>query len=177
MTFDIIRFKNIQIPILFFILINLSSGCNLFYRVHKDSFYNDVGTWDSAQLPLINPYYLIYIDKEYGWQMPLKGNLPTEYYYYAGALLDIRKIAVEDNVIMVYTPYNRDVDESLGQKILHWFVIVPDQRNLEMGFDREIEFLKYVQTYDVQSPNWVEPDIAYREFYKTGCFDWIPDCK
>jgi hypothetical protein len=159
-------------------LIILLSGCSFFYRVHKDDFYNDVGTWDSARLPLLNPYYLIYIDKEYGWQMPIKGNFPPDYYYYNGGdLLDIRKVAVEDNIVMVYTPRDRNVDDSLGQKVLHWFVMIPDKGNSEIGFDSETAFLNYIQTLGIHGVTWVEPDVAYKRFDETGCFDWIPDCE
>ncbi len=98
-----------------------------------------------------------------------------EIYYYL-AIHDIKKIAVEDEIILVYTNYQQEIDENIGQKNLNWFVIVPAQ-NIETGFDRESEFLNYIQTYGIQKPDWIEPDVAYKQFVKTRCLGWIPNCK
>lgn len=154
------------------------ASCSSPVKDHKDPFYNDAGTHDSLKLPLINPYYLVYIDKEHGWQMPIKGNFPDEQYYYnLGDLMDVRKVAVRDGVIMIYTPHIPNLDESLGQKALHWFIIIPDKGNFEIAFDTEPGFLNYIQGLGINQPQWVVPDTAYKEFYETGCFDWIPDCE
>jgi hypothetical protein len=172
------RVKVYKICFLIFIQTSIVLGCTVGVQTHADEFYNDVGTWDSMNLPLIKPYYLIYISKDYGWQMPLDGNVPESQYHYAiGDLLDIRKVAVVNSIIMVYTPDTPNVDESLGQKVLHWFVIVPNKENLEIGFENEADFLEYIKTLGIDSPQWVEPDVAYKEYFRTGCFDWIPDCK
>ena len=110
--------------------------------------------------------------------MPIKGNFPDDQYAYNGGdLLEITKVAVENGVIMVYIPSIRKVDESAGQKVLHWFVMIPNEKNFEIGFANEAEFLDHIQEFDINQPQWIEPDIAYKEFSKTGCFDWIPDCK
>ncbi len=77
---------------------------------------------------------------------------------------------------MIYTNYQQEIDKNVDQKILNWFVIVSAQ-NIEIGFDREVEFLNYIQTYGVQKPNWIEPDVTYKQFSKTGCLEWIPNCK
>lgn len=153
------------------------SGCSLEIKKHEDPFYNDVGTWDSFRTPLIKPYEMILINKEFGWQLTLKGNMPSQYYYYKFApISDISKIAVQNNFILAYSTYPENVDESVGQIVLNWFVISPDM-HLEMGFADEEEFLKYIQQLGIQQPDWQMPDDVYREFYKTGCLDWIPDCK
>ena len=154
-----------------------AAGCSASIQKHEDPFYDDTGTYDSGRLPLLSPYYLVYIDEQYGWQMPIKGNFPDDQYAYNGGdLLDITKIVVENSVIMVYTPRMRKVDETAGQKILHWFVMIPDEKNFEIGFANEAEFLDYVQEFGITQPKWTEPDIAYKEFSKTGCLGWIPDC-
>lgn len=154
------------------------SSCSTSIQKHEDPFYNDAGTHDSLKLPLLNPYYLVYINEEYGWQMAVKGNFPDDQYYYnVGDLLDITKVTVENGIIMVYTPHNPNIDESVGQKSLHWFVMIPDSGNFEIGFGSELEFLNYIQKFDINQPQWAEPSSTYQEFYKTGCFDWVPDCK
>ena len=53
--------------------------------------------------------------------------------YYYITLLDVQKIAVEHDVIMVYTQYEKPVDEDQGEKVLYWLAIVPD-KNIEVGF-------------------------------------------
>ncbi len=151
-------------------------ACNSLVTKHDDDFYNDTGSWDSAKLPLIKPYYLIYIGREYGWQMPLQGSLQNQHYYYTGDLLDIRKIAVESDIIMVYTPYARKLDESLGQKVLHWFIISPKNGNEEIGFENEADFQSHIKEIGINEPTWLDPDIAFSEFTETGCMTWIPDC-
>ncbi|MBI1793416.1 MAG: hypothetical protein HYR70_04410 [Chloroflexi bacterium] len=151
-------------------------SCSLSFGPQKDPFYTDVGTLDSARFPLIKPYYVIYIDKEYSWQMPLLANPPSKDIYYYYNLHDIRKIAVENGIIMIYTPFTEDVDQSIGQKVLHWFIIIPD-KNVETGLDTEQAFLDYIKQLGVQQPPWVEPSEIYQQFFKTGCLDWIPDCK
>jgi len=146
---------------------------------HEDPFYNNKGTYDSLRLPLINPYYLVFIDKQYGWQMPIKANFPDhQFYYNLGDLLDITKISVIEEVIIVYSPRSRSVDESNGQKVLHWFVFIPQKDNLEIGFEKESELLIYLKDIGVDgTPQWVDPDTAYQDYYKTGCLSWIPGCK
>lgn len=57
------------------------------------------------------------------------------------------------------------------------FVAIQNQKNFEIGFASEAAFLEYVQNFGINQPQWVEPNIVYREFSKTGCFDWIPDCE
>ena len=153
------------------------SGCTLFPQIHEDLFYNDTGEFDSFRFPLIKPYYMVYLDKEFSWQMPFLSDSPSKNMYYYYNLHGIRKLAVKNGVIMVYTPYIEDnIDTSIGQKIFHWFVIVPSQ-NIENGFESEEEFLKYIHTLGIDKPLWIEPDTAYNQFSKTGCLDWIPGCK
>jgi hypothetical protein len=174
-NFMIIKLTKAHVLLLLFVF--QLFGCSPSIQKHDDPFYNDVGAWDSARIPLINPYYIVYIDKEHGWQLPLKGNMPSQYYYYNFRdISGVIQIAIQDNIIMAYTTYAEDVDKSVGQKILHWFVIVPE-KNIETGFDDEQAFFDYIQQLGIQNPNWAEPEKTYQQFFKTGCIDWIPDCK
>jgi hypothetical protein len=153
-------------------------SCGSFFQKHQDPFYNNVGTWDSLNLPLIPPYSLVYINKEYDWQMELKGNFSKELNnYFILSLQNVEKVAVEKGVIMVYTPHAPNVDESLGQKSLYWFVAIPHEGNSEIGFEDEVSFLDFIRTIGISSPRWVQPNVAYDEFFQTGCVYWIPDCK
>ena len=159
------------------LLVLTMTGCFTSIKKHEDPFYNGAGTYDSGRLPLLNPYYLVYIDEQHGWQMPIEGNFPEDQYYYnLGDLLEVTKVAVENGVIMVYTPYIRGVDVSIGQKESHWFVMIPSNENFEMGFGSETEFLNYVQELGISEPEWVDPSAAYEEFGNSGCLNWIPDC-
>ena len=158
------------------LLVVLLSGCMTMASSNRDPFYRDNGGWDSVRIPLIKPYYAILIKGDRNWQIPLFANVSSKDIYYYITLHHVEKIAVESSILMVYTPYIENVDASIGQKVLHWFVFVPD-KNLETGFDNEADFLKYIQNYDVQVPAWEFPDSIYKQFIKTGCLDWIPDCK
>ncbi len=126
------------------VLIFQLSGCIIADTRPQDPFYQDNGDWDHDLIPLIKPYYMVYLGKEFAWQMPLQANPPSQDTYYYYELHDIRKIAVEHGVIMIYTPFTEEVDTSIGQKIFHWFVVVPDQ-NIEKGFENETGFLAYIQ--------------------------------
>jgi hypothetical protein len=168
--------KRIRVFFLLLSQIIFVASCSAPSQKHEDPFYDDKGTYDSKRLPLINPYYLIYITDQYGWQMSLKGNFPTEYYYYNVVdLIDVRQVAVQNGVVMVYTPYSPSFIET-GQVALHWFVVIPDDGNSEVGFNSESAFLNHIQTLGLTSPQWKDPDTAYKQFNETGCFDWIPDC-
>jgi len=119
--------------------------------LHKDSFNNDTGGFDSFRLPLIKPYYYL-------------------------TLHDIQKLALMNNVIMVYTPFvEQNIEPSIGQKVFHWFVIVPAS-DVEEGFEQEEAFLDYIQRFNIKQPNWLNPKDAYSQFTKTGCQDWVPSC-
>lgn len=134
------------------------------------------------RIPLVKPYEIVKIDREkvgwwtLGWSMNLHV-LPSEKeIYYYSAIHDIKKFAVEDEIILIYTNYQPEIDKDVGQKVLNWFVIVPAQ-NIETGFDKEAEFINYIQTYGIQKPDWIETDVAYKQFVKTRCLEWIPNCK
>jgi hypothetical protein len=109
--------------------------------------------------------------------MPLLADPPSESTYYYFNLHDIRKLSVENGVIMLYTPYvENNIDQSLDQRIYHWFVIVPAS-NIEEGFENENAFLEYIKQVDVYQPIWLDPNEVYEQFFQTGCLKWIPECK
>lgn len=156
---------------LYFVLLVtvLISSCNITPQRHEDDFYNNTGSWDSLNLPLLKPYFLILINKDYGWQLPLKGNFPEGYEnYHILEVTNVTKVAVKKGIIMAYTP------SSIQD--LHWFVISPYEKNSEIGFKEEYQFIDHIQRLGIIDFDWVNPDFAFEEFYKTGCFDWIPDC-
>lgn len=164
--------------VLLFIMVIFSillSSCRAIVCFQRGPFYNNGSEWDHLRFPLIEPYYAIFISEEYGWEIPFEVSpFDKEIYYYL-SLHDVQEIAVENGVIMVYTPYEESVDESVGQKVLYWFVIVPNQ-NIETGFETEGELLDYIQQYDIDKPNWRDPDDILFEYDKTWNLGWIPDC-
>lgn len=101
--------------------------------------------------------------------------MAKEIYWYTG-LHDVQKIAVVEGVILVYTPYEPLVAKDVGQKVLNWFVIIPD-KGIETGFDNENDFLEYLQEYGINEVSWETPDVLYQRFLDTGCLDWIPGCQ
>jgi hypothetical protein len=146
--------------------------------VHDDPFYNNIGAWDSDRIPLIKPYYLAYLEKETGWQMPLLSDVPSGDMYYYYNIHGIEKVSVVDGLIMIYTPYiEKNINVDNGDKIYHWFVISPVRGSLEIGFESEDKFLSFIKDFGIQEVSWKNPDELYKTFYKTRCLDWIPDCQ
>lgn len=175
--------KRYQLVSLLIIMLLLCSyiGWARHNNVNRDPFYKDSG-WDAMRIPLLKPYEMLKlnpkleINRRLGWSISL--HIPPsekEIYYYL-EIHDIRKFAIQNGVIMVYTTYPEEVDTDAGQKVLYWFVIVPDQK-IETGFDTEVEFLNSVQADGIKQPNWIEPDTAYKQFAKTGCLEWVSGCK
>lgn len=162
--------------LLFIVFIFLTIvGCS---KKHDDPFYNDIGTWDSSQLPLLKPYYLVYITDEFGWQMPIRGNFPEPYYdFNLGDLTNIEKVSVENGIIMAYSSDGRKLSDEPVQNVFNWFVMIPSKGNSETAFSSEEDFLNYIIQFNITKPIWVEPHVAYKIFSRTGCYDWVPDCE
>ncbi|MGA7194574.1 MAG: hypothetical protein WBW94_13180 [Anaerolineales bacterium] len=125
---------------------------------------------------MIKPYYLQYTGNEYGWQMPMEANPPNPDTVDYMNVQQVEKFAVENSVIMLYTRYKEPNRANFGEKDLYWFVIAPT-KNIEEGFDKEADFLNYLQLYRIQQPSWINPDEAMAQFGNTGCLTWIPYCK
>ena len=167
------RFRFFLMTIFF---LTLLSSCKTVEYFQQGSFYRNGSEWDHLRFPLLKPYFAIYIDDEYGWGIPLEGSPSNRDFYYYIQLHDVQKIAVENGVVMVYTPYKELVDEIVGQKVLYWFAFVPDQK-IEKGFENEDDFLAYIQQYGIRQPSWRNPDDILKEYDDTWCLDWIPTCK
>jgi hypothetical protein len=155
------------------------SSCNSRLQ-HKDTFYNDLGDFPYLRLPLIKPYYVDRADSNSPWTLYLRGFLwvsPQPHFVYGYDVKDLRKLSVENGIIMAYSPYvDEQADQSIRDNYYHWFVIIPD-RKIEAGFGNEGAFIEYVQKYGVQQPDWRTPIDIFNNFQKTGCMDWIPGCK
>lgn len=146
----------------------------------EEFFYEDTGDWDAMRLPLVYPYEILKLDQKLeinqklGWSMKLY--VPPEekdLHYYT--IHDVQGVSVENRIIMIYSSYSGGVDPWSGQKILYWFILVPDER-IEKGFETKTEFLSFVKKYGIDQPNWMSPDMAYNRFVSTGCLEWIPGC-
>lgn len=159
---------------------------------HSDPFYNDDGgdRFPYTQFPLIKPYYVYTMDVGSPWiieligingglrielqNMGLPDNAAYVYYY---DVVDVRKISVQDGIIMAYSPYVDDeAPQSIQDNYYQWFVVIPD-REITMGFHEEDAFQEYIQTLGIQKPDWQKPFDASRQFSSTGCLDWLPDCQ
>jgi len=168
--------KHTPFPILVILLLSILSCRNSPPKriQHSDPFYNDTGEGKFLVVPLIEPYRAVSdVGAGIGWQMDLYENYPIN-----TDILRIEKIAVQQSVIMVFAPNNPSMDSSRPDiyPIWHWVVIIPEQK-IEVGFASEEDFLKYVQEFGINEPNWVSPLDAFKQFEKTGCLEWIPDCE
>lgn len=152
---------------------------------HVDPFYNVNDDFSLRRIPLIKPteaklrpsssQWRIFID--YG----IFVSVPTrqDNFFYVYDIEELEKLAVEkeNGVIMAYSAYvDIEADAYIRDNYYHWFVLIPDKEIAE-GFHTEDEFNQYIQTLGIQNPDWQTPDEAYDKFKKTGCLDWIPDCK
>jgi len=151
------------------------TNCGKKQSSEGDPFYLNGSEWEHLRFPLIKPYYAIYIADTYGWQIPLEGSPDSRDFYYYLTIQDVQKIAVENGVIMVYTSHQENVDESVGQKVLYWFVFIPEEK-IEMGFDTENSFQNYINQYGISNPSWKEPNSILNEYEENFCLDWIPNC-
>lgn len=149
------------------------------FRNELAPFYKKTGSWDGDYIPLIQPYKAISSsDDPTSWRVDLHVGISETKGLYYFQITDVGKIAVENNIIMLYTSYSRtltDEEKNLGLKVFHWFVIIPNQK-IETGFETEKDFLTYVHTIGIEKPLWVEPDTAYEQFVKTKCLGWISGC-
>jgi hypothetical protein len=144
-------------------------GCSLSQKGSRDPFYQGDGGFDYGRFPLIKPYDAKSVEEI--WSINLLADASVTDIHYS-SIRDIRKIAVENQVIMIYAPSMSTLDELK----LTWFVIVPDQ-NIEKGFSSESDFLKYLQRFNIMDPTWFEPTSVFQLFEETRCLEWIPDCK
>lgn len=152
---------------------------------HSDPFFKDDGGFDAAYIPLIKPYRVVKLlggeagRNEHKWVIDLIVPPDKKDLYYYLQIYDVTKIAVVDKVIIAYSPDSitlTDGDKRVGQEILYWFVIIPDQK-IETGFETEEEFLAYIHILGIEKLSWIEPSVARQQLLKTGCLDWIPSCK
>ena len=98
-------------------------------------------------------------------------------YYLYGHVHELEKFAVKNGVIMAYSSYvDKEANAYIQDSYYHWFVNVPHKK-ITKGFHTEEEFLEYIQGLGVDDPDWQTPDEAHKQFRKTGCLEWIPDCK
>ena len=158
-------------------LLTLLAGlaCTLSLSHGVDPFYTSTGEWDSTRFPLIKPYEAGALRGTDDWSITIPDE-PTGTLLGYLSVEHVQKIAVEDGVILVYTPYEPRSSSNLRGLIIHWFVFVPS-RHIQTGFKDEGEFLGYVGKVGVSSIHWETPEAVNERFVATGCLDWIPECQ
>jgi hypothetical protein len=166
--------KNIRLYLLLIAVLLwlcFSSACST-----EKSFYQRGSGFDYLRFPLLEPYYVMYMTEELGWGIALHGEPSTRNFLHYLYLQDVSKIAVENGVIMAYTPYTKQIALDNGQKSeLHWFILIPDQ--IELGFETEEDFRNKLVQYDIHEPAWQDPKSILQQFDRTRCLDWIPECQ
>jgi len=149
---------------------------------HADPFYNVGDSFSMIRIPLIKPIDVTYRELSSQWRVFIDYDLwvsvPNRQglFYYDYAVEELEKFAVKNGVIMAYSAYvDKDADAYIQDNYYHWFIIIPDKEIAE-GFHTEDEFREYIQTLGIQDIEWHTPDAAYKQFQKTGCLEWFPDC-
>ena len=98
-------------------------------------------------------------------------------YYGYSHVEELEKFAVKNGVIMAYSAYvDQQSDADILNSFCHWFVMVPS-KDITKGFHTKDAFREYIQTLGVEDPDWQTPDEAFKQFGRTGCLGWFPDCK
>lgn len=149
---------------------------------HTDPFYNvNHDDYPLLHLPLINPIEAKRLDGRSSWRIfvpfGLWVSIPNSQVVYPYNIEELEKFVVQSGVIMAYSSYvNEEADVYIQDNYYHWFVIIPEKKMAE-GFHTEDEFSQYIQTLGIQDPAWQKPDEAYEQFKRSGCLEWIPDCK
>jgi hypothetical protein len=161
--------------LLYLISNGFATGWQKVFLVSRDPFYTGTSEYDDKfkRVPLIKPYEAISSEGGDWWNISLQNNHmfnSTDPLSYYDNISDVTKIAVEKGLIMGFTPL------SGKNSVVNWFVLIPDKK-IEMGFANKGDFLKYIQIYGLQEPNWATIDEFYQQFIRTDCLDWIPDCK
>lgn len=158
------------------LLVMLIGGCIILKSSEPKSFYDIGSDWDYVRFPILEPYYAMNISDENGWVISLYVEPTKRTFRDYIQILQVTKIAVENDVIMVYSSYTRLIrDEDGKEKELHWFILIPNQA--EIGFETEKEFMTALPQYGIEEPAWQEPLALLKTYNKTGCLDWFPDCK
>jgi hypothetical protein len=174
--------KKIAFFFLFFISICSLTNCSSRVK-HADPFYNVEQPFSIPRIPLIEPTEVEYLESFYHWRIfidyDISVRVPTRpgnvFYIYDG-VNELEKFAVENGVIMAYSAYvDTEADAYIQDNFYHWFVLIPDQEIAE-GFQTEAEFREYIQSLGIQDPDWRTPDEARKQFLRTGCLEWFPDC-
>jgi len=150
---------------------------------HDDQFYNVNDDFSMARIPLVNPIEVNRMNSSSPWDIELHPGMWVDFpeshgfYYLYGHVHEPEKLAVKNGVIMAYSSYvDKEADAYIQDNFYHWFVNVPETE-ITKGFHTEDEFLAYIQTLDIEDPDWQTPNEVYKQFRKTGCLEWIPECK
>jgi hypothetical protein len=151
---------------------------------HADPFYNvNYDDEPLIHLPLIKPVEAKRRGGSSPWRVFLTFgpwvSVPDrqDNFFYAYDVEELEKFAVENGIIMAYSAYvDQDADAYVQDNYFHWFVIIPDKEIAE-GFHTEAEFREYIQTLGIQDPDWQTPSETYKQFKRTGCLEWFPDCE
>ncbi len=157
----------------------LPFGYFLYDYYGNKSFYQESSRWDYLRFPLLEPYYAININDEYGWSIPvMKVDVSDRNFLSLVDILNVEKIAVVDGVILAYSSYSKTIlltGKSRVEKELHWFILIPGQA--ELGFETEGDFLMHVRQQGIERIRWQEPDVILEQFDQTRCLEWITGCK
>jgi hypothetical protein len=149
---------------------------------HADPFYDLNSGMDPRRIPLIKPIETVLLPSTGSWYLTFHPGIYVEdpigqepYYFYSN-LFGFEKFAVSSGIVLVYSSYvDEKADTFIQENYYHWFVIFPEDDQTK-GFHTEDEFTEYIQKLGIEDPVWQTPDEAYKQFKRTGCLEWIPDC-
>ena len=172
--------KKLFLHLVLIIIVGLLTSCSHPIQ-HADPFYNVSDDFSLDRIPLIQPIEITQIDSSSDWRIFLPYGLwvsvPNTQLEYAYNIQKLEKFSVINSIIIAYSSYvDKEAPSFIQDNYYHWFVIIPQKRIAE-GFQTEDKFNQYIQTLGIENPAWLMPDEVLKQFRKTGCLEWIPDCK
>jgi hypothetical protein len=174
--------KNVFLYLMILLSISFLTSCTPPVQ-HADPFYNVNDDFSMPRIPLIKPIEAERLDGSSPWGVFLPDGPSVRVpdregiVYYDYNIEELEKFAVSNGIIMAYSVYvNKDADAYIQENYYYWFVVIPEKK-ISDGFHTEDQFRQYIQTLGIENLDWQTPDEAFDQFRRTGCLEWIPDCK
>jgi hypothetical protein len=139
---------------------------------HCDSYYTKKGGFDYIRIPLLKPYDIKKVNKD--WTIQFTGLAKSYPDMYTSSVC-VKRINVIDSIIIA-SCYNSWAIK--GKVVDHlWCFIIPN-RKVEASFDNESEFLDSLSYYTKKKPDFIDIEEIWLQYKDNGYLTWFPtECK
>jgi hypothetical protein len=162
--------------IIYYLIIFIFISCNFSNKKikplnnNKDIFYNQSCGLDFIRVPLIKPFDITYYDAQGVWFLVQR---PDTLVYSD----NIEELTVLESNIFVHSVGKTVLEDDFVEE--SWYIYNTKSKEFLKGFATEKEFSKYLKSIHIDEVRlvWQKPADLYKQFKKTGCLPWIPNCK